>query len=163
MKRTVVVSVLGVVLSVVGVAAQSQRVSPQRPAATSERPQGDGLAVGRYQVIPTTDEFFKIILLDTVTGDTWTNCLDEVDSGSPAVPPPEAQIQEYLEGLIAADEAALGRRYSERDRTARRETLREIRKAEIAALGVSAKPQVSRKSWCVMPRTSGFGAVTRPK
>src|SRR5438034_9118119 len=91
MKRIMVVSLLGVVLFVVGVAAQSQRVPPQRPATPSERPQAEVLAVGRYQVIPTMDDFFKIILLDTVTGDTWTNCLNEVDSGSPAASPSEAQ------------------------------------------------------------------------
>ena len=40
-------------------------------------PQAQQGATGRYQVVPTTNELYSVLLVDTTTGETWTTCLSD--------------------------------------------------------------------------------------
>jgi hypothetical protein len=77
--KTIVIGFIAAALTMltVSVAGQVQK----QTAAAAQTP---ALNVGRYQVVPTNADFFKVVLVDTTTGDTWTVCL--IDSPTdPAV------------------------------------------------------------------------------
>lgn len=80
MKNVAYGLVAGVVLaSAVVTVAQSQRTAPQRQpehlsSQTSTSQNLDMTFRGRYQVVPTNDDYYKVFLVDSVTGDTWTVC-----------------------------------------------------------------------------------------
>ena len=60
-----------VLMTMVWAAGATAQVSA-RPSQTSQTSNP-----GRYQVVPATSSLYNLILLDTVTGDTWTPCLAE--------------------------------------------------------------------------------------
>lgn len=98
-----------------GVAAQPQAPTPQRsqPQSTS----------GRYQLLESHN---VVYMIDSATGRVWRETVFQVS---------EKQIDEYIEKLLAAEEARRGRPFTVYERSPRWDGLRKDHDADIKRLG----------------------------
>src|SRR5688572_29397306 len=113
-RRCTRVAVLIAFTALIPVGASSSQTRPITP------PVAERNEPGRFQLLAQPEG--TVFLVDTAQGRVWRYTVLKIPNTDP-IPASEVEVLKYLDGLIATDEAAIGRRYTDAERASRREAL----------------------------------------